>query len=269
MGAEGRVVATDLEVELLKALDAPNLSVRHHDILVDALEENEFHLVHAGKVLEHLPAYKRALQRVVTAARSGGWVLVEDADLVSVFNASRSDPAFFKRAYRAFVETMVASGYQADLGLRLSDELRALGLRDVQLRGWTSEWTGAGVRPSVFLRSFEKIRDRVVANRRLSAGEADLLLSFFSGRDRDPLRSLGSKPVTDRRVPASRLRGGTSFARRGASSAARRPALPVRGRRGSGAELATGTHCHNSRERWPCGARARAADRSVASSAVP
>jgi hypothetical protein len=72
---------------------------------------------------------------------------------------------------------MIANGYQAQLGLHLGDLLRQVGLRDVQVRGWAGEWTGAGPRPSVFLRTFEKIRNQVVERGDLSADEADRFLT--------------------------------------------------------------------------------------------
>lgn len=177
VGPGGRVVATDLEVKFLEEIDAPNLEVRRHDILADPLEEDTFDLVHARKVLEHLPAWESALRRIVAAARPGGWVLVEDADLVSLFSASCSDPTFFGRAYRAFIDTLVAAGYQADLGLHLGRHLRELGLEEVQLRGWTGEWTGSGEGPSTWVLTFQKIRDRVVDEGRLQDHEADRLLA--------------------------------------------------------------------------------------------
>jgi SAM-dependent methyltransferase len=176
VGPTGRVVATDLEVKLLEEIEARNLEIRRHDILRDPLEEADFDLVHARKVLEHLPGWEAALRRMVTAARPGGWLLVEDADLVSLFQASGTDVHFFQRSYRAFIDTMCASGYQAELGLHLGEALRRLGLEQVQVRGWTSEWSGSGEQPSVWVLTFEKIRDRVVAQGRLPAEEADRLL---------------------------------------------------------------------------------------------
>ena len=44
VGPGGHVVATDLETELLQAIDEPNLEVRRHDITTDALETNTFDL---------------------------------------------------------------------------------------------------------------------------------------------------------------------------------------------------------------------------------
>ncbi|MGH7287870.1 MAG: methyltransferase domain-containing protein [Myxococcota bacterium] len=177
VAASGCVVATDLETSFLAKLEAANLEVRRHDITSDRLEAESFDLVHARKVLEHLPKPEEALRRMLEATRRGGWILVEDADLLSLKHATTPDSDFFALGYAAFLDSMVAHGYHANLGLHLGDALRSLELRDVQVRGWVGEWTGAGPNPSVYLRTFEKIRDRVVSSGSLSATEADRFLA--------------------------------------------------------------------------------------------
>jgi ubiquinone/menaquinone biosynthesis C-methylase UbiE len=172
----GSVVATDLETGFLEKLKLVNLEIRRHDITSDHLEVESFDLVHARKVLEHLPKPKEALARMFEATRRGGWLLVEDADLVSLRHASTPNFDLFACGYAAFLDSMVAHGYHASLGLHLGDALRSLGLREVQVRGWVGEWTGAGPNPSVYLRTFEKIRDRVVSSGSLSATDADCFL---------------------------------------------------------------------------------------------
>ena len=175
VGPSGRVVATDLEVGLLGAAEA-NLEIRQHDIQTDSLEEGAYDLVHARKVLEHLPAPDKVLARMVRATRAGGWVVVEDADLTSTLHSNSDDPGRFRRVYHAFIGTMEAHGYHPALGLSLAGMLRTAGLSDVRLQGWTSEWTGAGERPSIFLKTFEKIRPRMVSEGRASGEDADWLL---------------------------------------------------------------------------------------------
>jgi SAM-dependent methyltransferase len=183
VGPGGRVIATDRETELLAALDADNLEVRRHDLTSDGLESDAFDLVHARKVLEHLPEPQGLVRKLAAATRPGGWLLVEDADLLSLRQSSCSDPALFARGYAAFIGAMQAGGYHADLGLRLGDLLRQAGLADVQVQGWAREWTGAGPNPSVFLRTFEKVRERVVASGAMSADEAQRFLDLIQAPD--------------------------------------------------------------------------------------
>jgi ubiquinone/menaquinone biosynthesis C-methylase UbiE len=176
VGPEGKVVATDLEVEFLNSAPRPNLEIRRHDVQQDPLEEDAYDLVHARKLLEHLPDPRKILERAVASAHSGGWVLVEDADLRSTLQASASDPARFARLYASFLDAMEAGGYHPVLGLQLSAMLRDAGLRDVRTQGWTGEWTGAGDNPSVFLRTFQKVRPRAVSEGHVTDQDADWLL---------------------------------------------------------------------------------------------
>ncbi len=175
VGPSGGVVATDLETDLLGVPPA-NMEIRKHDIRTDPLEHGAYDLVHARKVLEHLAAPHDVLARMVSATRPGGWVVVEDADLASTLHSNSDDPDRFHGLYRAFIATMQAHGYHPALGLSLAGMLRAAGLSNVRLQGWTSEWTGAGERPSVFLKTFEKIAPRVVSEGRAGAADTDWLL---------------------------------------------------------------------------------------------
>ena len=80
VGAQGQVVATDIDTRFLDELDLPNLEVLRHDAVNDALPEAAFDLVHARAVLCHLAGRDEVLSKLVTALRPGGWLLLEEAD---------------------------------------------------------------------------------------------------------------------------------------------------------------------------------------------
>ena len=58
------MVAADLEVKFLKALDCLNLDVSEFNLITDQLPEAEFDLVHARPVLIRLPKREEMLRKL-------------------------------------------------------------------------------------------------------------------------------------------------------------------------------------------------------------
>jgi SAM-dependent methyltransferase len=181
VGPNGKVVATDLQTKFLEAVDAPNLEARKHDITKDELEPDAFDLVSARKVLEHLPDPSAALWRMAAALRPGGWLLVEDTDLASFMRVSFTHRERFERYYGKFLEALSAAGFQPKLGLHLGDELRAVGLRDVSLKGILLEGTGGSDHSGnkVYRMTIERMRERMVKAGLLTNEEIDQFLADF------------------------------------------------------------------------------------------
>jgi SAM-dependent methyltransferase len=179
VGTKGKVVAIDLQTKFLEAIDAPNLEVRKHDITQEELEPNAFDLVSARKVLEHLADPSVALRWMAAAVRPGGWLLVEDMDLASFIHVSFPHRERFERASGKFVEALSSAGFQPKFGVRLGDELRAIGLRNVSLEGVIIEGTGGSDHPcnKVYRITIERMRERIVKAGLLTNEEVDQFLA--------------------------------------------------------------------------------------------
>ena len=80
VGPSGSVTATDLQVDFLHAIDAPNVEVLSHDIRTDGFPEQSFDLVHTRAVLMHIPDDVEILRRMVSWLRPGGLLLLEEPD---------------------------------------------------------------------------------------------------------------------------------------------------------------------------------------------
>ncbi len=80
VGPTGRVVATDLQLGFLSAIDASNVEVIRHDIRTDTFPPGSFDLIHARAVLMHISPSVDLLGRIVTWLAPGGWVLLEEPD---------------------------------------------------------------------------------------------------------------------------------------------------------------------------------------------
>jgi len=180
VGSTGLVVATDLETKFVEAIEAPNLEVRRHDIAREPLEERAFDLVHARKVVEHLADPAPALARMYGSLRPGGWLFLEDADMVSLRQVKGIPEERFVHGYQAFLETMRLAGFDPSLGLRLGDLLRELGARDVEVRGILGEWSGED---PMWRLTFEKLRPQVQARGLLTADEIDTFFADLSCPD--------------------------------------------------------------------------------------
>jgi 2-polyprenyl-3-methyl-5-hydroxy-6-metoxy-1,4-benzoquinol methylase len=83
VGQEGRVVATDIDMRFLDNAHEPNLEIRHHNILVDDLEQGSYDLAHTRAVLMHLADPGLAISKMAAAVRPGGWLFLEEFDWLS------------------------------------------------------------------------------------------------------------------------------------------------------------------------------------------
>ena len=120
VGSTGRVVAVDLDPRFLDGHGRANLDVRKHDILTHPLEEAAFDLAHARAVLEHIPDRQRALERMISAVRPGGWLVLEAIDFGGVMAAAMAhyvDPPehapLYERTIRAIEAAFAAAGGDA------------------------------------------------------------------------------------------------------------------------------------------------------------
>ena len=134
----GHVVATDINTRFLEALDYPNLEVRQHDILADELEQAAFDLVHVRALLMNIDDPQRALQRIIAALKSGGWLLVEEADIASM--APQGSPEgqegrLFLQFREACVAALASAGGDYHYGRRLYRDVSDQELEGIQVEG--------------------------------------------------------------------------------------------------------------------------------------
>ena len=141
VGPSGRVVATDLDTRFVEALDQPNLEVRRHNIVTDALEAGAFDLVHVRFLLLHLPEREAVLRKLVAALKPGGWLLVEEPDFISGVadpTSGAEAAALFDKVYAAHLRVQEARGIDTAYGRRLLSSLDAAGLSSVNAEGRAS-----------------------------------------------------------------------------------------------------------------------------------
>lgn len=85
VGPAGQVVATDVDIRHLAAVEAPNVQVLCHDLTVENCPGKPFDLLHARALVEHLLDREKVLERLASWVRPGGWLVIEDCDWTTRF----------------------------------------------------------------------------------------------------------------------------------------------------------------------------------------
>ncbi len=186
VGADGRVVATDIDPQFLAALTAPNVEVCRHDIVRDELEADAFDLVHARFLLSHLPEREQALGRLVGALRPGGWLLVEDIDFVSFVpgsGMSDADAALFARCNAAHRTAGEARGAAPDYGRRLYGAVAARGLLELGAEGRVTIARGGSPVANAWRLTIEQTRGAIVSSDGLSEAELERYFALLQDPD--------------------------------------------------------------------------------------
>jgi ubiquinone/menaquinone biosynthesis C-methylase UbiE len=164
VGPGGYVLATDIDTSWLES--AEGCDVRRHDIATAAAPDDAFDLVHARLLLVHVPERAHALAAMIGALRSGGWLLLEEADpglqpLVcpDEFGAEQQLANKLKLAFRSL---LAERGVDLALGRTLPRKLREAGLAEVQSDAYFP--MGGPACNELERATVEQIRERLIAS---------------------------------------------------------------------------------------------------------
>jgi SAM-dependent methyltransferase len=160
VGSTGSVLAVDLDTRLLEGLASDRIEVRHHDLLSDQLPQAAFDLVHARLLLMFLSPRLTAMERLVAAARPGGWV----ASLAPDFNTvGLSPPSLaWQRVWSRFLDAAMAGGWDPGYGSRLGSDLRAAGLVDIHTESIGRCCPGGSLPARLLSLTLERLREQMV-----------------------------------------------------------------------------------------------------------
>ena len=175
VGAQGRVLTTDIDTRHLQAMRMSSVEVREHDILVDSLPEGSFDLAYARLVLEHLVDPDAAIARMIAALKPGGWLLVEDFEILP-------DDAISKTA-AVMRQVTAAAGVHQRLGRSLGRRLRGHGLADVDTEGRVFVWRGGSRGAALARLNVEQLRPAILASGQLTVDELEADLAALDDED--------------------------------------------------------------------------------------
>jgi SAM-dependent methyltransferase len=181
-GRGASVLAVDIDTRFVDSLASDAIEVRRMDIRADQLPTSEFDLIHARLVFEHLSDRTQILDRLTTALRPGGWMVIEDYDW-TCFGFEGQDPSIDNVA-EVVMNFMEQAGFERDYGRRVVSDLEAAGLSDVRGEGRARIIDSTSPGFDFFRLSFESLRGALVDAGMLTAEEADAT----SARFRESLR---------------------------------------------------------------------------------
>ena len=163
VGSNGRVLATDLDPRFLTRLASDSLRVLRHDIVSEQLPQESFDLIHARLLLCHLREREHVLDRMVSALKPGGWLVIEDFDGLSMPPDAALNPAEESLKTAAAVrELLRRRGVNLRFGRLVHGLLRARGLVEVCAEGRVFMSNDAAVLRFQRL-TFEQVQDELLA----------------------------------------------------------------------------------------------------------
>ena len=184
VGPSGRVLTTDIDTRHLTAIQASNVDVLEHDIVTDPLPDAEFDLAYARLVLEHLADPDAALARMVRALRPGGWLLVEDFEVLpAVCGEPRPDVECISRTAAAMRHVTAAAGVNQRMGRSLLRRLRGQGLADIDTEGRVFLWRGGTSGGTLSRLNIEQLRPAILATGQVTAEEIDADLAAIDDEE--------------------------------------------------------------------------------------
>jgi hypothetical protein len=142
----GRVVALDVDTRFHQP--HPGVELREQDVTATDIGDAEYGLVHARGVLQHVAQREEVLDKMVAAAKPGGWVVLTDSDWVE-FDAQPIPEPFGELSRLLRRSSEHVHGYDPTWGRRLLPALQERGLIDAHVDG--AVYTMHGGTPSAEL----------------------------------------------------------------------------------------------------------------------
>ena len=183
VGPQGVVVATDIDSRLMNREHESNVEIRHHDILVNDLEQESYDLVHTRAVLMHLSDPELAVKRMAAAVRPGGWLFLEEFDWISFGAVDTESPMgqTFNQKMELLLQTLKAARIMnMYFGRHLRPLLDQLGFIAVSNEGNTGISRGGDPITTFQLMNLQLAGPPLIAAGVLTEEDVELLRRLFS-----------------------------------------------------------------------------------------
>ncbi len=200
VGADGQVVAMDLDTRFVKALDYPQLDVREADIVQIEIEEGAYDLVYTRSTLMHIVERDAVLRKLHDAVRPGGWLAVAEPDWITRIPDPDSAAEMIERSdgeARLRKAVLPQVGASDSYGRRLYRAMESLGLESLDVEGWVRPFHGGSDVAEFWRITSLQAQQRLIESGTKTAAEVidslahwrdpdfifwDVLMVFASGR---------------------------------------------------------------------------------------
>ncbi len=199
VGGSGSVLATDLEPRFVQPLACVNLEVMQHDIVRDPCPKSTFDVVHARLLLSHLPEREQVMDSMIAALKPGGWLIIEDFDVLSLLADPQANPT--ERALKtqaALRELLLRRGADLRFGRRLSGRFHAHGLTQIAAEGRLFMWESGSIFTRFLRLTYEQVRDQIIGLGLITAADfahdVAALETNYSGPSPTMWSAVGRRP---------------------------------------------------------------------------
>ena len=179
VGADGHVVASDIETSYIKQLAQPNLEVRQFDILLEPVEQDHYDLVVTRAVLHHLIDPKIALEKMLGALKPGGVLLVTEPDMEP---ATGAEPGVIRKFWHGWFRWAAAAGIDYFVGSKIAPMLDDLGMEQISAVGETALFNGGSPWAIYCVETIRELRPKLAELGHIS----DEILNEFEVYFRNP-----------------------------------------------------------------------------------
>lgn len=164
VGADGYVLATDLDTRWLDTGRLPQLEAARHDIAEDPLPSGAFDLIHARLVLVHLPSRDDVLARLAGALKPGGWLVIQDFDssLPHCLDPVTDSERAFVKVGQALITALHLRKADTTYPRTLPHRLERAGLAEVGASGHVVVYRGASAEAALQQANLDQVGQSLV-----------------------------------------------------------------------------------------------------------
>jgi len=161
VGAKGKVIATDLNPDLMSGIATDTLEIRGLDVVKDGLEESTYDLVVMRALLHHLPERMDVIATMARALRPGGFVFIQEPDFYPTLIVEPEDQATFWRDFLAWSQ---AKQIDYHVGRKVAPRLQDLGVEVTTSEGHAVQYNGGSAYARWWKLGIGEVAERMLAD---------------------------------------------------------------------------------------------------------